>query len=267
VNTVRDAPSSVEGDEFRREHGLADDEVAFVVVSRLIAWLKLEGIRRAMAAVDELATTRKLRLLVVGEGTAQEDLGRRAAEINGRHTRDVVTMVGPMLDPRPAYAAADVVLGMGGSALRAMAFGKPVIVLGEGGFSESLRPDTTDRFFDAGYYGFGPASTSLVEQMRAIADDPQARQELGRWGRGVVETRYDLRVAAQRLNEFLGAAASDRPSRFVVLADGLRAAARRNATAALPPWLKEPLARFPRPHTATPEFAPLDASATSRVGP
>ena len=39
--------------------------------------------------------------------------------------RDAVVLTGAMLDPRPAYAAADVVIGMGGSSLRGMASASP----------------------------------------------------------------------------------------------------------------------------------------------
>ena len=52
--------------------------------------------------------------------------------------RQVVLLTGEIADPRSAYAAADVVVGQGGSALRGMAFGKPLIVVGEEGFSELL---------------------------------------------------------------------------------------------------------------------------------
>ena len=48
--------------------------------------------------------------------------------------RQVVLLTGEIADPRPAYAAADVVVGQGGSALRGMAFGKPLVVVGEGRF-------------------------------------------------------------------------------------------------------------------------------------
>ncbi len=66
-----------------------------------------------------------------------------------------MVLTGAMVDPRPAYAAADVVVGMGGSALRGMAFGKAVIVVGERNFAEIFDPDTAERFYDRGIYGLG----------------------------------------------------------------------------------------------------------------
>ena len=67
-------------------------------------------------------------------------------------------LIGAMVDPRPAYAAADVVVGMGGSALRGMAFAKPVIVVGEKNFAEVFDQDTAQGFYDRGIYGLGDGS-------------------------------------------------------------------------------------------------------------
>ena len=86
------------------------------------------------------------------------------ARCNARAGRPVVLLAGELRDPRAAYAAADVCLGMGGSALRAMAFAKPLVVQGEGGFWELLTPDTVDRFLWTGWYGVGddPARGAAV---------------------------------------------------------------------------------------------------------
>ncbi|MEZ5062954.1 MAG: hypothetical protein R2700_15855 [Solirubrobacterales bacterium] len=94
------------------------------------------------------------------------------------------------MDPRPAHAAADVCIGMGGSALRAMAFAKPLIVQGEAGFWELLDASSEERFLRNGWYGVGPggegAAERLISQLRPLADDPALRAELGRRGRDLV---------------------------------------------------------------------------------
>ena len=65
--------------------------------------------------------------------------------------RDVVLVTGALLDPRPAYAAADIVIGMGSSALKGMAFGKPLVVQGEQGFWKLLEPATLPIFLAQGF--------------------------------------------------------------------------------------------------------------------
>ena len=55
-------------------------------------------------------------------------------------------------------AAADLVLGMGSSALRALAIARPLIVQGELGFSEVFEPATSEMFMRQGFYGLGDGS-------------------------------------------------------------------------------------------------------------
>ncbi len=108
---------------------------------------------------------------------------------------------GAMHDPRPAYDAADIVLGMGGSALRGLAFGRPVIVVGEGGFAKPFTPETVDYFLRHGYYGTGEVDdpgAAMAEQIEGLSD-PARRRELGAFGSSVVRNRYALDVLAERL--------------------------------------------------------------------
>src|SRR5512144_2783022 len=141
-------------------------------------WLKLEGLLRTIAAVEELAVDRPVQLVVVGEGSAAAQVQARADEVNARTGRRVVVLTGGLVDPRPAYAAADVVVGMGSSALRALAFGKPLVVVGEHGFSQPFTPETAGVFTRQGFYGLGPgvpAPDPLVGQLQALLDDAAER--------------------------------------------------------------------------------------------
>jgi len=110
----------------------------------------------------------------------------------------VVTLQGSIMDPRSAYAAADVVVAMGSSALRAMAIGRPVVVQGEEAFSEVFEPATLDVFLRQGFYGHGDGASDvkrLVEQIGGLLGDEQRRRELGRFGRQVVTQRFSLERA------------------------------------------------------------------------
>ena len=150
---------------------------------------------RAIDAVDVLADRYPLRLVIVGGGLAHEALTRRANAVNLRHGRMVVTLPGPELDPRAAYAGADVVVGMGSSALRALAIGRPVIVQGEQAFSEVFEPATLPLFLQQGFYGKADGSagvTRLGSQLEGLLSDRTRRQELGRFGRKVVSERFSL---------------------------------------------------------------------------
>ena len=225
VDVTANAPDAVDPGEFVRRHGLDVQRLNVVVVTRLEKWLKLESLLRTMDAVAGLASAHRLRLVVVGEGSAQGLVEARARQVNDVLGERVVVLTGPLLDPRPAYAVADVMLGMGGSALRSLAFGKPLIVLGERGFSEPFTPETAEKFLWQGFYGLGDgddAGARLVAQLRPLLEDAGLRERLGAFGRGVVVDRYSLDVSAVRLNALYHDVAGCRPSRPAAAVEGLR---------------------------------------------
>jgi hypothetical protein len=91
---------------------------------------------------------------------------------------------------------------MGHSALRALSFGKSLVVLGEDGFSLPFAPDTARYFLEAGFYGRGPGDRdprALAEQIRPLLDDPRLRAGRGAYGRDLVVERFSLRAATDHL--------------------------------------------------------------------
>jgi glycosyltransferase involved in cell wall biosynthesis len=191
---------SIDGRPFRREHGVRDNEFLIVSVSRLAVDLKLDALVRAIDAADILAARHPVRLLLMGDGPAQASLQARAALVNARHKREVVSLPGATLDPRAAYAAADVVVAMGSSALRAMAIGRPLVVQGELGFSEVFAPETYELFLAQGFYGLAnnaPGGDRLATQIEGLLRDPGRRAALGEFGRKVVTERFSLTRAAE----------------------------------------------------------------------
>jgi glycosyltransferase involved in cell wall biosynthesis len=199
----------------RARFGLADDEVAVVSVSRLSAHLKLEGLLAAIRAAGGLDPALRVRLLVVGDGPARGDVEAQAATVNAAAGREIVTMVGEMLDPRDAYAAADVVIGMGSSALRAMAFGKPLLVQGERGFWMPFHPGTVEVFLHQGFYGLGDGTDGtgrVREALTALVRDRAGWAALGAFGRQLVVDRFSLPSAARRQLEIYHEAMKDTPN-------------------------------------------------------
>ncbi len=205
VDTTTNSMDAVDPAGFREEYGLTDGPLDIVVVSRLVSHLKLEGLLRAVDAVEQVAQDHAVRLTIVGEGTSADVLAERAAQVNARLGRPVILLTGGLVDPRPAYAAADVMLGMGSSALRAMAFGKPLIILGERGFSEIFDSSTAPTFLYQGMYGLGDGDLDpapLVDQIRQLVTDPVRRAEMGAFGLDLVRSRYSLDATADRLEGY-----------------------------------------------------------------
>ncbi|MEJ1921990.1 glycosyltransferase family 4 protein [Microbacterium sp. KHB019] len=259
---------------FRSHWGL-DERPIVVCVSRLVPDLKAEGIFTAIEATAELPGA-PFQLLIVGDGASRQDMEDAARRAAARSGRASVVFTGELTDPRAAYAAADIVLGMGGSALRALAFEKPLIVQGEQGFFRPLSAETVDTFLWQGWYGIGDghgrAVDHLIAALQPLLADRALRRERGVFGREVVE-RFSLEATAGRMvacyrdlwadrdaqkRRRLSATASAlRFARYRVLRrlDGLRGRRRTDDFNAVPVASADSTARGAR--TASPASGPI----------
>jgi L-malate glycosyltransferase len=230
VDVRRDAPEAVSGTGFRARLGVRPGEILVVTVSRLsgLRDIKAESLIRTIGVIDQLAGDLPLRFAIVGEGELRADLQRIAADINALHKRDVIVLTGAMLDPRPAYAAADIFVGMGGSALRAMAFAKPTVIVGARGFTRLLGPDTAESVYRQGIYGTGDGgagNAGLSVALRRLAEDVGHRRRLGAYSRDFVTSRFALDQVSAAFARFCECAVNDQPQLGRDAMDGLRTAA------------------------------------------
>ena len=154
-----------------------------VVVCRLARELKLEGLLTACRVVGQLAAEgTDIRLAIVGDGPARLVVEEEAAKANALGTNPpAIHLVGEMVDPRPAYAAADIMLGMGGSALRGMAFGKPLIVQGEAGFWKLCDEESAPSFLAGGWYGLGDGAPGDARLRAALGPCFPRQPQGGSW--------------------------------------------------------------------------------------
>ena len=211
---------------FRQKYRIAHNATLMVSVSRLANELKLEGLLTAIKVAADYPADRRFRLLIVGDGPARGEIERATHDANHRLRAEVVTLAGQLDDPRPAYAAADVVLGMGGSALRALAYAKPLIVQGEQGFFALLDRESMSAFLWQGWYRLGPGATESPRLLRAgsanLEGNSELSRELGVMGRRLVDDRYSLSAAARRQVRLYQIASEAPPSRYRLLTSASR---------------------------------------------
>ena len=227
VDVQANAPGAVEADGFRRRAGLRAGEIVVVSVSRLSDYMKSEPLVRAIEVMREVGQRLPLRLCIAGDGEARPRLQRLADETNRALGRDAVVLVGPMIDPRPAYEAADIMLGMGGSALRGLAFGKPLVVVGEAGMAKTFTPRSAPEFLDGGMYGRGdgsPDNRSLAQALGQLGADADLRAGLGQFGRDFVVRNHGLEAMGERLAAFCREAAEPAAARRPAALDAARTA-------------------------------------------
>ncbi|MBB0232748.1 glycosyltransferase, partial [Streptomyces calidiresistens] len=134
------------------------------------------------------------RLVLVGEGPAGEALRARAPR--------GVLFAGAVDDPRPWYAAADLVVqpsrweGMALTPLEAMACGRPVLLTDVAGARECLPPEHLDRCL------VPPGKPrALAAAVTGLLADPAARVGIGVATRRRVRRDHDLRVTAAAVRE------------------------------------------------------------------
>ena len=240
-----------DGSRFRSDLGVSADELLVVVVGRLVPELKLEGLLTACRTIARLAEEgRKIRLLIVGDGPARPQVEVAARAANAQFGSPVVMLTGQLDDPRSAYAAADIMLGMGGSALRGLAFGKPLIVQGEAGFWRLCDPSTVSEFLDKGWYGRSAGEAgdaALSAALIPLIESAERREHLGRFGRQLVVDRFSLESAAYRQIALYDQAIDvSRPARSAELAKVCLGTGRH--------WVTRRLARAMRRSTPADDF-------------
>lgn len=191
-------------DGVRAECGATSEDRLVVVVGRLAQMLKLDGLLSLVAAMGELDPALSARLAIVGDGPERASVEAAANDVNARSGREVVRLLGARVDPLPYYLAADIAVGMGGSALRSMAVGKPLVVQGEQGFWSVADDESLPMFREHGWYGVGSGVDSSSEACareltRLLTMDDAGRAHLGAMGRRLIVDEYSLRGAAQQL--------------------------------------------------------------------
>jgi L-malate glycosyltransferase len=203
VDLLENHPDAVDRRQFRIANRI-DDGPLLVIASRLDASMKSVPARVAIDAMRELAPAGAT-LAIVGTGDDVPAIQSRADAVNNEVGRQAVRLVGPMADPRSAYAASDIMLGMGGSAARSLAFGKPLVVQGEAGWSLLFEPSSAERLSRSSYWSPDAVADPVARLVTAVApllQNPERRTELGRFGRAFAEEHFALTAMAERLIDF-----------------------------------------------------------------
>lgn len=198
IDTELDSP--VDMIRSRADWGLDPTSTVVAVVGRLSAeHQKARGIAAAIDALAAEGGDMPLTLLIAGDGDAAGEVRDAVSRLDEDGPLRV-RLLGNVPDPRSVYGSADVVFGMGGSALRGMAHAKPLIVQGADGFWMPLTPGTVAHFYDQGFFGIGPVGgPDFTELLRELVQNPARRTELGAFSRSVVLERYSLSGAAAQL--------------------------------------------------------------------
>jgi glycosyltransferase involved in cell wall biosynthesis len=201
VDISRDNSAIIPTKAFLRSHTLNPTNLRVVMVTRLDEEMKAFSVQTAIEAIG-LMDRKDVDLVVVGTGNAERRLGKIGDSVNLKMGRKAVVFTGPMADPREAYAAADVMIGMGGSAARTLSFGKPLIVAGEAGWFRLFTPATSQEIFRSSFWSpqvVANPAPPLADILGAILNDEPLKESLSAFGRSFAETHFGLPAMAMKL--------------------------------------------------------------------
>jgi len=194
IDTEKFSPL-VSGNAVREEFHLGDAPV-IAHVSRL----DQETALAAQLLIDNAPSLDQafpgIRILVVGGGTAYQELLDRALEVNRALGRDCLLLTGPRTDISTLVAACNLFVGVSRAALEAMAACRPVVLSGAQGHTGLFTPQLLDKAVDTNFCcRTDPVATrqQLLDALSSALSLPAARrEELGAYGRSVVQDRYSV---------------------------------------------------------------------------
>jgi glycosyltransferase involved in cell wall biosynthesis len=241
VDVERDRPWDVAARARAREQlGLPGSAVVVAAVARHEGREVLAGIEATIRAVGRLGDA-DVHVLLAGDGPARRQVEGLATECCAHRAH----VVGVLTDPRPAYAAAEVLVGRGTTVARAMAHGVAAIVQDEAAHPCLLDASTlpyyrAEEFVsvpDAAVHG-DPVDT-LTAQLGRLARDADERTRLGALGRQLICETRSLEALAPELEAVYEQVVAEPVPRWRVAQDDLRqravawrrARARRGRTA------------------------------------
>ncbi|MTK13889.1 MAG: glycosyltransferase family 4 protein, partial [Clostridiaceae bacterium] len=182
--------------DIRKELNISRSAGILCYCSRL-DWNKTNVARVLLFSFTQLLEDySNLHLIVVGDGPGRESLEKEAQVINEMADRNVVHMVGAKVDVIPYYLESDIIIGTARVALEGMMCKKPVIAIGNQGYTgivdESRKDIQLDMYFGDHDALSKPNVTNLVKDIRQLLKRKEKTSKIGRWGRSWCEKMFDI---------------------------------------------------------------------------
>lgn len=202
------------GDEFRpmserprflrKKFNIPEGNRIIVLISRIHRG-KWGSILLFANAANHLAKIRSdVTCVVVGGGEKFGELQQLSEEGNsGRYFPSIILTDMVVGNIPEIMNEADIVIGMGSTCPLAMLCGRPVIAIGNNGYSDVVSPETISQIiqwhFNLHYEGPEQQPEFLVTQITDLLEDESRRSQLSSFGRRLGLQNFDISIGANLL--------------------------------------------------------------------
>lgn len=184
----------------RAEFGLIESLPVFAIVARICVEKAQD--RVVNAAIELLATGRRIQLLIVGGPESSGYYAHMRESVSASGVEQYIKFVGPVVDPRPFYDLADVVINsramaepFGLTVVEAMLMGRPVLAYRPGGPGETIEDGRSGWLID------DPSVSGYRDGLLRVLSDQPNWAEMGEYARRTANERFSIvNVAGNYLN-------------------------------------------------------------------
>lgn len=203
---IEDLVEKIRGIDLRKELGLDEDTQIVCFAGRIVKWKNLDFLIRAIPKIKS-GYHGKVQFLIVGD-TPKKDTGepdykdtllKLARKLNVEN--DVIFTgrrqdMADVLKNIDIFAIPSLLEVCSMSILEAMAMGKPVVAVREGGNPELITADT-------GILVEPEDETGLAEAIISLLKDKERRQQIGEIGRKRIKELFDIRNNTDKLHDII----------------------------------------------------------------
>lgn len=159
-------------------------------------WNKTEAARALIFAFSRLYKEfSKIYLVIIGDGPGKSNIEMEAKIINQMAGKDIVHVIGARANVIPYYLKSTIVIGTARVAIEGMMCEKPVIAVGNEGYtgiiSERNCRSQMDMYFGDHAALEKPNITRLEKDMRYLLESYDKRRKIGKWGRRWCEKHFN----------------------------------------------------------------------------
>ncbi|KEI87343.1 glycosyl transferase [Clostridium botulinum B2 267] len=186
---------------FKNQLGIPENSQIITYCSRLDWGKTFAAEAFIFACFTLMAKNKYLHAFVIGDGADKNLITHEVNILNKMLKRDAIHVVGAKFNVLPYYQNADIVVGTARVALEAMSCGKPVIAVGNHGYTGIINPRCMNEQWSM-YFGDHDSikkvdSLVLAKDLNELLQNTKSCKYLEKWGRRWCEKKFDSELVAK----------------------------------------------------------------------